>query len=178
MPKERERKRERDRAVEPIRHRSSQTQKSSNPFAIDRREPRNRRTILKPKIFPPNRRSTCSGSISSPIRLLSLISDFLVVVVVAWVVLILLFSDFGLISNLMIFFLLGIENLGFDEFGFCWIWWYICLEAEKIWENVRNIIKMGFLEHFQEYNQTLENIFLSRKYFPFWKIFYIQPNIA
>ena len=24
---------------------------------------------------------------------------------------------------------------------------------------------MGFLEHFQEYNQTLENIFLSRKYF-------------
>ena len=33
-------------------------------------------------------------------------------------VLVLLFSDFGLISDLMnfFFFLLGIENLGFDEF--------------------------------------------------------------
>ena len=27
---------------------------------------------------------------------------------------------FGLISDWMNFFLLGIENLGFDEFGFCW----------------------------------------------------------
>ena len=26
-------------------------------------------------------------------------------------------------------------------------------------ENVRNMIKLGFLEYFQEYNQTLENIF-------------------
>ena len=35
-------------------------------------------------------------------------------------VLVLLFSNFGLISDLMIFFfLLGIENLGFYEFGFC-----------------------------------------------------------
>ena len=34
--------------------------------------------------------------------------------------LVLLFSDFGLIFDLMNFFLLGIENLGFDEFGFCW----------------------------------------------------------
>ena len=138
MPKEREREREkeglrranreiereRDHVVEPIpqianpeiakpiRHRSSRTQKSphhsSNPF-------------VKPEIIPPNRRSACFGSISSPICLLSLISDFLVVVVVAWVVLVLLFSDFGLISDLMNFFLLGIENLGFDEFGFCWI---------------------------------------------------------
>ena len=65
---------------------------------------------------------------------------------------------FGLISDWMNFFLLGIENLGFDEFGFCWSWWYICLEAEKMQENVRNMIKLGFLEYFQEYNQTLENI--------------------
>ena len=35
----------------------------------------------------------------------------------------------------------------------------ICLEDEKMWENVGNMIKMGFLEHFQEYNQTPENIF-------------------
>ena len=35
----------------------------------------------------------------------------------------------------------------------------ICLEDEKMWKNVRNMIKMGFLEHFQEYNQTPENIF-------------------
>ena len=26
-------------------------------------------------------------------------------------------------------------------------------------ENVRNMIKLGFSEHFQEYNQTSENIF-------------------
>ena len=58
----------------------------------------------------------------------------------------------------MNFFLLGIENLGFDEFGFCWSLWYICLDAEKMQENVRNMIKLGFLEYFQEYNQTLENI--------------------
>ena len=132
-----ERERERDHVVEPIPqianpeiakpilHRSSRTQKSphhsSNPF-------------VKPEIIPPNRRSACFGSISSPICLLSLISDFLVVVVVAWVVLVLLFSDFGLISDLMNFFLLGIENLDFNKFGFCWIWWYICLEAEKMWE--------------------------------------------
>ena len=116
--KQRDRERERSRRRthssnrKPIRHRSSRTQKSphhsSNPF-------------VKPEIIPPNRRSACFGSISSPICLLSLISDFLVVVVVAWVVLVLLFSDFGLISDLMNFFLLGIENLGFDEFGFCWI---------------------------------------------------------
>ena len=29
------------------------------------------------------------------------------------------------------------------------------------WENVRNLIKMCFLEHFQEYNQIPENIFKS-----------------
>ena len=108
---DRERERERDHVVEPIpqianpeivkpiHHRSSRTQKSphhsSNPFII-------------PKIIPPNHRSACSGSISSPICLLSLISDFLVVVVVAWVVLVLLFSDFGLIFDLMNFF-------------FCWV---------------------------------------------------------
>ena len=34
-----------------------------------------------------------------------------------------------------------------------------------------------FPKHFLEYNQTLENIFLSRKYFHL-KIFYIQPNAA
>ena len=28
-----------------------------------------------------------------------------------------------------------------------------------MWEIVRNMIKMDFLEHFQEYNQTPKNIF-------------------
>ena len=95
--------------VKPIRHRSSHH--SSNP--------RSSRRIAD--LLALGRSS--SGSISSSIHLLSLISDFVVVVVVAWVVLVLLFSDFGLISDLMIFFffMLGIENLGFDEFGFCWI---------------------------------------------------------
>ena len=42
------------------------------------------------------------------------------------------------------------------------------------------MIKMGFLEHFQQHNQTLENIFQII----FWdatkhlKIFYTQPNAA
>ena len=35
-----------------------------------------------------------------------------------------------------------------------------------------------FPKNFLECNQTLENIFLYWKYFPFRKIFYIQPNIA
>ena len=117
--------------VKPIRHRSLRTQKSSNPFATDRREPRNRHTIHPTHSSNPRSSHQIADmlalgrssprSILSLICLLSLISDFLVVVVVAWVVLVLLFSDFGLISDLMIFFLLGIENLGFDEFGFCWI---------------------------------------------------------
>ena len=132
--KHREREREREIALSNLFLRS-RTQKSSNPFVTNRCEPKNRQThsplivanpeivapFVKPEIFPLNCRSACFGLILSPIRLLSLISDFLVVVVVVWVVLILLFSDFGLISNLMNFFLLGIENLGFDEFGFCWI---------------------------------------------------------
>ena len=48
-----------------------------------------------------------------------------------------------------------------------------------MWENVRNMIKMGFLEHFQEYNQTPENIFQNI----FWnatkhlKIFFFPENI-
>ena len=69
--------------------------------------------------------------------------------------------------------------LGFDEFDRIWwiffswvlmnltrsvfIYWeivlYICLEAEKMWENVRNRKKMCFLYYFQQHNQTLENIF-------------------
>ena len=35
-----------------------------------------------------------------------------------------------------------------------------------------------FPKNFLECNQTLENIFLYWKYFPFRKIFYIQPNTA
>ena len=73
--------------------------------------------------------------------------------------------------------------LGFDEFdriwwiffgwvlmnliGYVFIYWemvlYICLETEKMWENVRNKKKMCFLYYFQQHNQTLENIFLSWK---------------
>ena len=45
-------------------------------------------------------------------------------------------------------------------------------------ENVRNMIKLGFLEHFQEYNQTPENIF--QKIFwnatKHWKIFSFPEN--
>ena len=48
------------------------------------------------------------------------------------------------------------------------------------------MIKMGFLEHFQQNNQTLENIFQSifwnatkhLKIFYTRKIFYNQPNTA
>ena len=52
----------------------------------------------------------------------------------------------------------------------------ICLEAEKMWETSRKIA-------FSACNQTLENIFLSQKYFHlkiFYtrKIFYILPNMA
>ena len=59
--------------------------------------------------------------------------------------------------DLMNFFWLG--------FVFVFIYWemilYICLEAEKMWENVRNKKKMCFLYYFQQHNQTLENIFQS-----------------
>ena len=45
-------------------------------------------------------------------------------------------------------------------------------------ENVRNMIKLGFLEYFQEYNQTPENIF--QKIFwnatKHWKIFSFPEN--
>ena len=82
--------------------------------------------FVKPEIVPPNRRFACSGSILLWVDLVfdSLaLFDFLVVVVVAWVVLVLLFSNFGLISDLMIFFfLLGIENLGFVRFDDIFVW--------------------------------------------------------
>ena len=69
--------------------------------------------------------------------------------------------------------------------GFVFIYWeivlYICLEAEKMWENVRNKKKMCFLYYFQQQNQTLENIFQSI----FWnatkhlKIFsFLKNNIS
>ena len=123
--------------VKPIRHRSLRTQKSSNPFATDRREPRNRHTIHPTHSSNPRSSHQIADmlalgrssprSISSLICLLSLISDFLVVVVVAWVVLVLLFSDFGLISDLMIFFcwvlriwvLMNLDFVGFDDI-FVW----------------------------------------------------------
>ena len=45
-------------------------------------------------------------------------------------------------------------------------------------ENVRNMIKLGFSEHFQEYNQTPENTF--QKIFwnatKHWKIFSFPEN--
>ena len=55
--------------------------------------------------------------------------------------------------------------LGFDEFD------RICVYLLRngiiylfgSWENVRNKKKMCFLYYFQQHNQTLENIFLSRK---------------
>ena len=133
---QREREREREREKEGLRRANTkrERERSRRRTHSSYHEPKNRQThsspivtnpeivapFVKPEIVLPNRRFACSGSISSSIRLLSLISDFLVVVVVAWVFLVLLFSDFGLISDLMNFFLLGIENLGFDEFGFCW----------------------------------------------------------
>ena len=79
-------------------HSSDSRARPSNPFLRSRTQivpPRSSRRIID--LLALGRSS--SGSISLPIRLL---------------------SDFGLISDLMIFFLLGIENLGFDKFGFCW----------------------------------------------------------
>ena len=59
--------------------------------------------------------------------------------------------------DLMNFFWLGFVST--------FIYWemvlYICLEAEKMWENVKNNKKMCFLYYFQQHNQTLENIFQS-----------------
>ena len=95
--------------------------------------------------------------------------------------------------------------LGFDEFDRIWwiffgwvlmnligsmfIYWeivlYICLGAEKMWENVRNNKKMCFLYYFQQHNQTRENIFQSicwnatkyLKMFSFPKNIYFPENI-
>ena len=75
--------------------------------------------------------------------------------------------------NLMNFFLVGFWWIWSDMcllmnlIGYVFIYWemvlYICLETEKMWENVRNKKKMCFLYYFQQHNQTLENIFLSWK---------------
>ena len=119
ISKERESERRKDSNMQTQRERKRE--RSRRRTHSSDREPRNRQThsplivanpeivapFVKPEIVPPNRRSACSRSILSPIRLLFLISDFLVVVVVAWVVLVLLFSDFGLIFDLMIFFFVG-----------------------------------------------------------------------
>ena len=64
----------------------------------------------------------------------------------------------------------------------------ICLEAKKMWETSRKIAfsacnQKHFPNQFSKCNQTLENIFLSQKFFHLkifytWKIFYILPNVA
>ena len=177
MPKEREREREkeglrranreiereRDHVVEPIpqianpeiakpiRHRSSRTQKSPHHSS---------NPFVKPEIIPPNRRSACS--------LWSLI--FL---------LLLWWRGWFLFCCSLI---LGWSLIWW--FFFCWvlrIWVLLDLMIYLFgsWENVRNMIKMGFLEHFQEYNQAPENIFQNI----FWnatkhlKIFSFPENI-
>ena len=169
MQTQRERKRERSRRRthssdrEP---RNCQTHSSpivanpeiSTPFV---------KPIHLPEIIPPNHRSACSGSFSSPIYLLSLISDFLVVVVVAWVVLVLLFSDFGLIFDLMIFFLLGIENLGFVGFDDIFVWKLRKCEKHdkngfsRAFSRIQPSTRKYFPKYFLKCNKTLENIFLS-----------------
>ena len=57
----------------------------------------------------------------------------------------------------------GFDRVFWLAFVSVFIYWemvlYICLEVEKIWENVRNKKKMCFLYYFQQHNQTLENIF-------------------
>ena len=132
---QREREREREREKEGLRRanteRERERERSRRRTHSSDREPRNRHQSSNPEIVTDRR--TQKSSILSLIRLLSLISDFLVVVVVSWVALVLLFFDFGLIFDLMIFFFVGHWEFGF-EFGFCWMWWYICLEAEKMWE--------------------------------------------
>ena len=110
---------------------------------------------------------------------------------------------------ILIYFLLSLPSspnlIGFDEFFFGWVlfllylfiekWYYIFVwklrKCEKQVENVFSILfsrtqpntRKYFPKHFLECNQTLENNFLSWKYFHlkiFYtrKIFYIQPNTA
>ena len=76
--------------------------------------------------------------------------------------------------DLMNFFWLGFASV--------FIYWeivlYVCLEAEKMWEKCEEQVEMCFLYYFQQYNQTLENIFQSI----FWnatkhlKIFFFPEN--
>ena len=127
------RERERDRAVEPIphitnpeivkpiRHRSSQTQKSLHHSS----NPRSSRRIADLiALGRSRRRSACS------------LWSLIFLLLLWWRGRFLFCCSLILSWSLIwwIFFLLGIKNLGFDKFGFCWIWWYICLEAEKMWE--------------------------------------------
>ena len=140
--------------------------------------------IANPEIVKPIRhRSACSGLILLwvdlvSIHLLSLISDFLVVVV-AWVVLVLLFSDFRLISDLMNFFffcwvlriwvLMNLDFVGVDDMLFgSWENARKCEKHDKIgffraFSRIQPNTRKYFSENILECNQTLENIFLSWK---------------
>ena len=73
---------------------------------------------------------------------------------------------------LMIFFLLG----------FVWKLRKCEHQVENVFSllfsRIQSNTRKYFPKHFLKCNQILENIFLSRKYFPFRKIFYIQPNTA
>ena len=106
-----------------------------------------------PKIVPPNHRSTCSGSISSPIRLL---------------------SDFWVDLWLDEFFFVG-----YWEFGFWWIWILLELMIYLFgsWENARKCEKhdkIGFFRVFSRIQPNTRKYFGMQpntgKYFPFLKI--------
>ena len=81
----------------------------------------------------------------------------------------------------------------FDDFffvGFCFFCvylemiLYICLEAEKMWENVFSIVfsriqpntRKYFSKHFLKCNQTFENIFISWNYFTLRKYFTLKQT--
>ena len=82
--------------------------------------------------------------------------------------------------------LMNLMNLTGSVFIYWEIVLYICLGAEKMWENVRNNKKMCFLYYFQQHNQTPENIFQSifwnatkyLKMFSFPENILHKPNIA
>ena len=142
---QRKREREKYRAVEsipqianpkivkPIHHRSSRTQKSSNPFTTDHCEPRNCHTICQTHSSNPRSSrwivdllalgQSCCRSACSRLSLIFLL--------LLWWRGWFLFCCSLILGWSLIWWIFFVR---YWEFGFYWIWWYICLEAEKMWE--------------------------------------------
>ena len=94
----------------------------------------------------------------------------------------LFFSQFDRIWWIFVGWVLFLLYLSIEKWYYIFVW--KLRKCEKQVENVFSILfsrtqpntRKYFPKHFLECNQTLENIFFFRKYFPFPKIFYIQPN--